>query len=89
MHLKSATANKPAGVIVTATASGRTVEIDTLQCAHCGMHWEVIHGSGRVRGWCTKCNGPLCNEKALCMVMCYPIERRHDDVEKHGHLIIP
>ena len=89
MQLKSATANRPAGAIITAEPSGRTIEADTLQCAHCGMHWQVQPGSGKRRGWCTKCNGPLCHEKELCMVMCYPFEKRQDDMEKHGRLIIP
>jgi len=86
---RNATAAKPAGVVVTATASGRVVEADTLQCVHCGMHWIVEPGSGRRRGWCTKCNGPLCHSKELCTVMCYPLEKRLDDVEKHGRLILP
>jgi len=89
MLQKTATANKPAGVIITATSSGRVIEADTLQCCHCGMHWMVVRGSGRLRGWCSKCNGPLCCEKELCTVMCYPLEKRLDDAEKHGRLILP
>ena len=85
---KSATANNPAGVIVTADASGRVIETDTLQCKHCGMHWQMIPGSGRIRGWCTKCNGPLCGENQMCMVICYPMEKRLDDAERYGHLIL-
>ena len=47
---------KPSGYIVV---DGQEVA-HTLQCRHCGTHWIPMKGSGRVRGFCTKCNGVLC-----------------------------
>ena len=35
-------------------------EIGTAQCQHCGAHFPITPGSGRVRGWCMNCNGPVC-----------------------------
>lgn len=47
---------KSSGAII---ADGKEVGY-TLQCVHCGQHWQVIPGSGRKRGWCFYCNGPTC-----------------------------
>lgn len=52
---------------------------DTLQCAHCGGHFEVKPGSGKRRGWCLKCSAPLCGQ-AGCMV-CVPMERMLERIE--------
>lgn len=49
----------------------------TLQCVHCGMHWIPIRGSGRRRGFCTNCCGPLCGKKE-CLEACMPYEKRLD-----------
>lgn len=50
---------------------------DTLQCAHCGMHWVTKPGSGKERGWCMRCHAPLCG-KAPCFEDCLPYEARID-----------
>lgn len=55
------------------------VVADTLQCVHCGSHWIPMKGSGRVRGFCTKCNGPVCGIK--CAV-CIPFEKKLDIAER-------
>jgi hypothetical protein len=47
---------------------------ETLQCVHCGRHWQVVPGSGAKRGWCAHCNGPSCG-KPQCMV-CVPAEAK-------------
>ena len=31
----------------------------TLMCCHCGFHWIPSPGSGRLRGYCTRCMGPV------------------------------
>lgn len=36
------------------------LEVKTLQCVHCGGHFPVCPGSGRVRGFCQRCCGPVC-----------------------------
>jgi hypothetical protein len=52
---------------------------DTVQCVHCGRHWVAVKGSGKVRGWCFKCNGPFCGPGCTD---CYPMEKRLTDYEK-------
>ena len=45
----------------------------SLQCSHCGKHWQYIKSSGIQRGYCVKCRGPLCGEKE-CVEECVPYE---------------
>lgn len=63
--------HRPAGAILV---DGRQVA-DTLQCVHCGGHWVPQKGSGRVRGWCTRCQGPVCG---LSCARCLPLEKALD-----------
>jgi hypothetical protein len=42
--------------------NGRVTTAPTLQCVHCGCHWTPQPGSGRVRGFCMECHGPLCGK---------------------------
>jgi len=53
-------------------ADGRQIA-DCLQCRHCQHTWVVKPGSGRRRGWCQRCSGPLCG-KPVCMQNCTPID---------------
>lgn len=62
--------HKPSGHIIL---DGNQVA-DTIQCVHCGRHWVPIKGSGRVRGFCMKCNGMVCGRKT-CHT-CIPSEKR-------------
>jgi hypothetical protein len=49
-------------------ASGRQVaEMPTYRCCHCKAHFSVVAGSGVLRGWCFKCNEPLCGK--ACAVL--------------------
>ncbi len=55
---------------------------DTCQCVHCGAHFQMVRGSGRIRGFCPGCNGitcgaPKCNP-------CVPFERALEIREKLG-----
>lgn len=68
----------PAGYTVLDDPEKRIIEEDTLQCVHCGMHWQVKPGSGNVRGFCGGCNGPICGAKCL---ECVPIERGLENME--------
>lgn len=47
---------------------------DTIQCAHCGKHWIPVKGSGKIRGFCTKCNAKHCGEP-VCWE-CKPYKKR-------------
>ena len=53
---------------------------DTKMCVHCGLHFDYKQGSGRLRGFCRKCNGMTCGGKQ-CME-CAPIELRMELYEK-------
>ncbi len=68
--------SQPAGFILS--ADGTTVA-DTLQCVHCINHFVVVKGSGRRHGFCRKCMGPLCGEKA-CFT-CVPWEKKMEQIE--------
>lgn len=50
-----------------------TTSLPTKQCVHCGLHWVVQPGSGKTRGFCMNCNGPVCGEKCQ---ECIPNERQ-------------
>ncbi len=51
----------------------QTTSLPTIQCVHCGMHWVSQPGSGKTRGFCMRCNGPVCGKK--CAV-CVPFEKQ-------------
>ena len=69
---------RPAGYASIVDPDLAIIEEDTLQCVHCGMHWQVKPGSGNVRGFCGRCNGPICGAKCL---ECVPIERGLENME--------
>lgn len=76
-------ARRADGYACLTTAEG-VKERDTQQCCHCSGHFNVVPGSGKVRGWCTLCNRvtcgqPACNEH-------FPFEKRMDLYEK-GRLL--
>lgn len=47
---------------------------NTLQCCHCGQHWIAVKGSGKVRGYCTRCRQVTCGDHK-CME-CIPYEAK-------------
>lgn len=63
------------GYIRVDEPEGPPREYDTMQCSHCMKHWRVIPGSGQHRGWCLKCNGPLCGAQK-CMTECVPFLKK-------------
>jgi hypothetical protein len=70
---------RPAGYTVSSDFDGGLHEADTLQCVHCGLHWQVVKGSGRVRGFCMRCNGVTCGQKKCGE--CVPSEQQLDNQE--------
>ena len=66
------------------TEPGKTIEHDTLQCCHCGQHFIVRHGSGTVRGFCTKCNKVTCGSPAC--LNCVPYEKQIEIIERKARL---
>lgn len=51
----------------------------TLQCPHCGAHFEVVPGSGKRRVWCGKCHAVTCGNPQCDT--CIPIEARLENRE--------
>lgn len=58
-----------------------TVVCDTRQCMHCGSHHICVKGSGKLRGYCLKCNGWLCG-KPSCLKECIHIDKKIEMYEK-------
>ena len=56
-----------------------SVVMTTRQCCHCGMHFAMIKGSGRKRGWCMKCHAITCGNIKCCT--CIPFERKLEEFE--------
>jgi len=59
------------GVFIFQTEHGE-VQYKSLQCAHCGVHWQVESRQDE-GGWCLKCMKPLCS-KEECYSDCVPYE---------------
>jgi hypothetical protein len=72
--------HRPNGAMITVGPDGCEVHSDTLQCAHCGGHWQVQPGSGKIRGFCTRCMAPVCG--APNCFECVPFEQKMDLLEK-------
>jgi len=71
--------HRAAGYVAISVPGERTVEGETRQCAHCGMHWLYVPGSGARRGFCMKCRGLTCG-KTSCDP-CVPHEARVELME--------
>lgn len=59
------------------------LEATTVQCVHCGGHYIPRPGSGNVRGFCMRCNGPVCGPGCA---ECVPVEVLLENYEKHRPL---
>jgi hypothetical protein len=67
-------------IIVSDPAADRPqAEIPTVQCVHCGGHFVVEPGSGKTRGFCTRCRGPVCGPKCAA---CVPAEQLLENIER-------
>jgi len=53
--------------------------MDTVMCCHCGMHYTVVPGSGRRRGFCFKCMAPTCGGPSCDQ--CFTVEQRLGFIE--------
>lgn len=71
-------ASRPAGFITIDDPDRGLIHADTLQCVHCGGHWRVQPGSGKIRGFCARCNGPVCGPACA---KCVPVEQFCENVE--------
>jgi hypothetical protein len=70
---------RPSGTgILMDPALPREVQMDYKQCIHCQAVWKVEPGSGKMRGFCGKCNGPICGPK--CLECNGPFDKQNDDL---------
>lgn len=70
-------APKSHGHIITQDYDGREVHIDTKQCCHCGGHFPIVPGSGKLRGFCMKCSAVTCGKS--CCNVCRPYQKFKDE----------
>lgn len=66
---------------MTPLDGGPSVREPILQCVHCGYIWTPEPGSGRKRGFCTRCNGFTCGRKDCRKNACLPLEQWLENVE--------
>jgi hypothetical protein len=67
---------RPHGTIIISDPDlPHDVHMDVMTCVHCQSAWVVRPGSGRVRGFCMRCNGVTCGGPK-CLECLGPIERR-------------
>jgi hypothetical protein len=64
-----------ATIIISDPDRPNEIHMDVLSCVHCQMCWVVQIGSGRQRGYCSRCAGVTCGSKACCNCD-GPMERR-------------
>jgi hypothetical protein len=60
---------------------GPVVVTDIVRCVHCFYSWKWIPGSGKHRGFCTRCNGLTCGDPACEANGCVCQEAWLDNVE--------
>lgn len=65
-------------IIITDCGHDGVIHQPTIQCRHCGCHWVPQPGSGNVRGFCARCNGPVCGPKCAA---CVPVEVMLENLE--------
>lgn len=53
--------------------------VATVQCVHCGGQFAIQPGSGKIRGICTRCMGPVCGPGCN---ECVPVEVLLESMEK-------
>lgn len=74
------TARKTHGYRVITDPSGKVIsESDSHMCPHCGLHFEIVPGSGIRRMWCGKCNAVCCGSEACAE--CVPWEQKMCEIE--------
>lgn len=78
MTVDRASSSRPSGHIFVSSHDGPNLSLDTIRCVHCGTHWVHQPGSGKVRGFCQKCNGFFCGPNCI---ECVPLEARLEIME--------
>lgn len=68
------TSKRASGELIITDDNGNETVKETMKCCHCQYTWILERGSGRVRGFCTKCNDVTCGSKE-CM-SCIPFQKK-------------
>ena len=76
-----------ATIIINDPGCNQERHMDVLTCVHCQRAWIVQPGSGRMRGFCGKCNGVTCGSRKCCDCL-GPIEKRIELYEAGKLLVI-
>src|SRR5678815_4811092 len=73
------TARRAHGYSIAGGGDGRDVEFDYLQCSHCALQFRVEPGSGKKRGFCTRCNAVTCGAEKCDE--CIPWKKKFELIE--------
>lgn len=73
IHLQH-TSDKSKAYVEITDLNGNTKIVEMMQCVHCQVMWVLKPGSGRKRGWCTKCGGVTCGQEDCDT--CVPLLKR-------------
>lgn len=60
---------------------GPVLTRDVVCCCHCGFMWQYQPGSGRIRGFCTRCNGLCCGRPSCNVTGCVSRWQQLDNME--------
>jgi hypothetical protein len=60
---------------------GPVTTTDLVRCVHCGYCWLFVKGSGRRRGFCTRCNGLCCGRRECVERGCCHWRQQLDNLE--------
>lgn len=71
------------GLIIAGDGCGADAQRATYMCPHCQEHFLTVKGSGRPRGFCTKCMAPTCG-KPDCEARCDPWQKKIDRIEQRA-----
>ena len=72
---------------VSSSGPDQSYEADTVQCAHCGKHYEIRprESPSAAGGYCGRCAAPICTRCGVTMgrtLKCAPFERRLEITER-------
>jgi hypothetical protein len=62
--------------------TGQVTERKTVACGHCGRHWVWVKGSGRIRGFCRRCQKTTCGPMCKFPAKCVPLEQMLENIER-------
>ncbi len=81
------TSRKASGHWFSVGLGGELTEGQTLSCCHCQRTWILQKGSGRMRGYCPRCDRYHCGNPEC--FECVPVERRLENAEAGRNELTP